>query len=122
MAAQIIEAMNGGPEEDPAPASKAADTDGVRRRRRADPSATGSGPRAPTGGSSTVPQSPGSSGRAADAAQSAEVRRVLGTKDLYEVLRVERSATEAQVKRAYKLMARKIHPDRNPDPRAKEAF
>lgn len=50
------------------------------------------------------------------------MRRVLGTKDLYEVLRVARDATEAQIKRGYKLLARKVHPDRNPDPKATEAF
>lgn len=78
--------------------------------------------RAASAGSASSANPGHSSGRAADAAQSAEVRRVLGTKDLYEVLSVPRDATEAQIKRAYKLMARKIHPDRNPDPKAKEAF
>ncbi len=37
------------------------------------------------------------------------------TTDLYEVLGVPRNATEAQLKRAYREMARRFHPDANPD-------
>jgi molecular chaperone DnaJ len=44
-------------------------------------------------------------------------------RDYYEVLGVERGADEAEVKKAFRKLARQLHPDANPDdPHAEEHF
>jgi molecular chaperone DnaJ len=42
--------------------------------------------------------------------------------DYYAVLGLARGATDSEIKRAYRRLARDLHPDVNPDPGAKERF
>ena len=51
-----------------------------------------------------------------------QVNRIRKTKDFYDVLGISKSATDDDIKRAYRKLALKLHPDKNQAKGADEAF
>ena len=43
-------------------------------------------------------------------------------KDYYDILDVKRDAAQDEIKRAYRILARKYHPDISKEPNAEESF
>ena len=54
--------------------------------------------------------------------QKVLVRRIIATKDYYEMLGVQRGAGDDDLKRGYKKLALKLHPDKNQATGSEQAF
>ena len=50
------------------------------------------------------------------------LHRIKQCKDFYEILGVQKDASEDELKRSYRKLALKFHPDKNHAPGASEAF
>ncbi|KAM3621696.1 uncharacterized protein V6R79_014681 [Siganus canaliculatus] len=53
---------------------------------------------------------------------SSQLVKAASEYDPYKILRVDRSASQAEIKRAYKNLAKEWHPDKNKDPKAEDMF
>eukprot|EP00753_Platysulcus_tardus_P002694 PLAT1181.1.p1 GENE.PLAT1181.1~~PLAT1181.1.p1 ORF type:complete len:390 (-),score=140.82 PLAT1181.1:89-1258(-) len=93
----------------------------ARRRRPARPAR----PAASSSSSSSSSASAGTptgAGRKYTAAQESLAKKVNACKDYYKMLGVDRSADQSAIKKAYRKLALKLHPDKNQAPSAEEAF
>lgn len=101
----------------------------VRKARSRNLKATSAAPTSrPTASStSTASAANGRDGNARSAQSGSDkerelVQRILRTKDYYDILGVPRSASDDDLKKAYRKLALALHPDKNKAQKAEEAF
>ncbi len=57
-----------------------------------------------------------------DPEKDAECEEIIKKKDYYDILGVSKESTDEEVKRAYKKLALKFHPDKNQSQHSSDAF
>ena len=84
--------------------------------------ARGRGSASSSGARKPEPHDPNAGRSDATPKQKELVARITRTKDYYELFGVGKSASEDEIKRAYRKLALQLHPDKNTAPGAEEAF
>jgi curved DNA-binding protein CbpA len=49
-------------------------------------------------------------------------KQIIAKKDFYQILGVEKTATDDEIKKAYRKLALRVHPDKNRAPESQDAF